>query len=251
MTWSFSRLKSFYNCPYEWKKVYIDWSKGEDGFFSEYGRFCHSIFEKFEKGELSSVELADYYVENFPLEVVHKAPPNKYVDIRQSFYDKGLEYFKNFTFNLSAYNQLGAEKKVLFKVGEYKFIGFIDLLLETKNKGEIVILDHKSATLHFKKNGEIYKSDEELFMEFKRQLYLYSIPIIEEYGHVEYLVWNMFKQGKIIRIPWKEEEYKEAIDWALETIHLIEKEENWYPNPELFYCNYMCGQRNKSCPYKP
>ena len=24
MKWSFSRLNSFYNCPYEWKRKYID-----------------------------------------------------------------------------------------------------------------------------------------------------------------------------------------------------------------------------------
>ena len=32
---------------------------------------------------------------------------------------------------------------------------------------------------------------------------------------------------------------------------MIENEEHWCPNPDFYYCNYLCGQRNHACEYKP
>ena len=61
----------------------------------------------------------------------------------------------------------------------------------------------------------------------------------------------MFKDQKWIEIPWVQEEYEEAIQWAKDTLELIEKEKEWRPNPDYYYCNYLCGQRNHSCEYKP
>lgn len=61
----------------------------------------------------------------------------------------------------------------------------------------------------------------------------------------------MFKDQKWIEIPWKREEYDEAIQWAKDTLELIEKEVLWLPNPDYYYCHYLCGQRNNACEYKP
>lgn len=97
---------------------------------------------------------------------------------------------------------------------------------------------------------KISKSDLDHFEEFKRQLYLYSKPIIEEYGAVDVLQWNMFKDQKFISIPWNEDEYTEAIKWALDTIDLIKKEEEWLPNPDFFYCHNLCSQRKNACEFK-
>ena len=250
MTWSFSRLNSFWGCKYEWKLHYIDCNRAENGFFSEFGSLMHEILEKYAKGELSLFELNQYYEEHFNEAIPHDAPPNKYVDIRQSYYEKGLEYLDNIDLLTEEYEVLGVEKKVTFQIDGRDFIGFIDLLLRHKETGEIVILDHKSASIKILKNGNISKSDQEHFKEFKRQLYLYSIPIIEEYGHVDSLKWNLFKEQKWIEIPWEQEDYDEAIQWARDTIAAISKETEWNPNPDLFYCRYLCGQRNAACEYK-
>ena len=61
----------------------------------------------------------------------------------------------------------------------------------------------------------------------------------------------MFKDQKWIEIPWKQEEYDEAIQWAKDTLKLIEKESLWLPNQDYYYCNYLCGQRNNACEFKP
>lgn len=251
MTWSFSRLNSFYNCPYEWKLRYIDCNKSENGFFGEYGSLIHKILEKYEKGELSLFELNDYYEEHFSENVPHDAPPNKYVDIKQSYYEKGLDYFNNIDLDLDKYEVLGVEKEVRFQIAGKDFVGYIDLLLKEKETGKIIILDHKSASIKILKNGKVSKSDQEHVREFIRQLCLYAIPIIEEYGHVDELWWNLFKDKNWLKMPFNKEDYDEAIQWAEDTLKLIEAEKEWLPNPDFYYCNYLCGHRNHACEYKP
>ena len=251
MTWSFSRLNSFYNCPYEWKLRYIDCNKSENGFFGEYGSLIHKILEKYEKGELSLFELNDYYEEHFSENVPHDAPPNKYVDIKQSYYEKGLDYFNNIDLDLDKYEVLGVEKEVRFQIPGKDFIGYIDLLLKEKETGKIIILDHKSASIKILKNGKVSKSEQEHVREFIRQLCLYAIPVIEEYGHVDELWWNLFKDKNWLKMPFNKEDYDEAIQWAEDTLKLIETEKEWLPNPDFYYCNYLCGQRNHACEYKP
>ena len=251
MTWSFSRLNSFYNCPYEWRLHYMDCNKSENGFFGEYGSLIHKILEKYEKGELSLFELNDYYEEHFSESVPHDAPPNKYVDIKQSYYEKGLDYFNNIDLDLDKYEVLGVEKEVRFQIAGKDFVGYIDLLLKEKETGKIIILDHKSASIKILKNGKVSKSDQEHVREFIRQLCLYAIPIIEEYGHVDELWWNLFKDKNWLKMPFNKEDYDEAIQWAEDTLKLIEAEKQWLPNnSSSYYCNYLCGQRNNACEYK-
>lgn len=251
MTWSFSRLNSFYNCPYEWYEKYIECQMGENGFFGEFGGCCHKVLEKYEKGEISIFEISEEYERLFSEMVVHDAPPNKYVDIRQSYYDKGLDYFDNIDLDLEDYEILGVEKQVRFRVADKDFIGYIDLLLREKDTGKIIILDHKSASIKFLKNGKVSKSDQAHMREFIRQLCLYAKPVIEEYGRVDELWWNLFKDKKWLKIPFETADYDEAMNWAKETINLIENETEFACNPDAYYCWNLCSQRNNACPYKP
>ena len=244
MTWSFSRLNSFYNCKYEWKLNYIDCEESRDNAFSQFGTLVHEGNEKFEKGELDIFSVVDWYEENFDEYVTERFPYNVYKDLRESYYQAGLEYFENIDLMLDVCQVLGIEKKVKFDIDGVPFIGYIDLLLRDKESGEITILDHKSASLKFLKNGKISKTDEAHFLEFKRQLYLYSKAVKEKYGRVDKLQWNMFRDRRQIVIPWDENEYEEAISWAKDTVEAIKAEENWEQNYNKFYCDYMCGMRD-------
>lgn len=252
MLWSFSRLNSFYNCPYEWYEKYIMCQYGDTNFFSEFGTCCHETLEKYAKGQISLFEISETYEKEFEKTVRCDAPVNKYVDIKQSYYDKGLDYFDNIDLNLDDYEVLGVEKEVRFKIDDKDFIGYIDLLLKEKETGKIIILDHKSASIKFLKNGNVSKKDQARVREFIRQLQLYSIAVIEEYGHVDELWWNLFKDRNWLKINWTKEDYDEAVKWAKDTIELI-KNEKEYPcnNTSYYYCNYLCSQRNNACPYKP
>ena len=152
---------------------------------------------------------------------------------------------------LDEYNIMGVEKKVEFKIDKYPFIGFIDLFLQDPTDGKFILCDHKSSSIKILKSGAISKSDQEHFLDFKRQQYLYCKPIIEEYGDgcIKELWWNMFRDRNWIKIPFDKNEYQEALDWALNTIHEIENETEWLPNSDFFYCNYLCGING--CEYKP
>lgn len=242
--WSFSRLNSYYSgCPLEFKRHYIDCEPSKQGFYGAAGGFAHSILEQYAKSKLDIWDLSPYFEEHFTEEVPYDAPPNKYKDIRQDWYDKVLDYFDNIDLPLDKYQVIGVEKQVDFMIDKYPFVGFIDLFLKDPADGKFILCDHKSSTIKKLKSGAISKTDQDHFLAFKRQQYLYSKPIIEEYGEgcIKELWWNMFKDRDWIKIPFSKEEYQEAIDWALDTIHKIENETEWLPNPEFFYCNYLCS----------
>lgn len=254
MTYSFSRLNSFYTCPYEWHRVYIDCDEKDNSAMAQFGSLMHSILEMYAKGELEVFELSQYYMDHFNDVVTYDFPPNKYIDMRQKYYDAGLDYLDNIDLDLDSYNILGVEKKVEFKINKYDCIGFIDLLLQDKKSGEIIILDHKSASIGVLKSGKIAKKDREHFDQFKKQLYLYAKPVIQEYGRVDKLKWNMFRDQKYIEIPFDQKEYEESLQWAEDTIKLIEAETEWGLNQEFvkareedkyppFYCMNLCSQR--------
>ncbi|MCM1168281.1 MAG: PD-(D/E)XK nuclease family protein, partial [Ruminococcus sp.] len=213
--------------------------------------FMHKILEKYAKNELSIFEMPMYYEEHYAENITYPAPPNNYVDIGQSYYDKGLDFLENIDLDLENYEILGVEKEVHFTIGKYKMVGFIDLLLREKEAGKIIILDHKSASIKFLKNGEISKSCKEHFRSFVRQLCLYAKPTIEEYGRVDELWWNLFKERKWIKIQFTESDYNEAIKWVEDTIKAIENDVLWCPNPDDYFCRNLCDMRNKACEYKP
>lgn len=251
MVWSFSRLSSYHQCPYGFYLKYIECNQGEPNFFGQYGSLIHTILEKYEKEELSLFEISQYYEENFDRAVTCDAPKNKYVDIRQSYYEKGLEYLDNIDLMLDKYEILGVEKEVTFNIGGYEMIGYIDLLLRDKETQEITVLDHKSGSIKFKKNGEVSKTEYEHVLGFKRQLYLYSIAVIEEYKvKPRYLQWNLFKDRKWLTIDFKDEEFEDAKKWAEDTVKAIEKETAWLPSPSQYFCYNICDMRNCACEYK-
>ena len=260
MRYSFSRLTSFDTCPYEWHRVYVDCADKDGSAFAQFGSLMHEILEKYVKGELSIFEISQFYIDHFDDYVTCDFPPNKYVDMRDKYYNAGLEYLDNIDLDLERYEVLGVEREVQFTVGKYDCIGFIDLLLRDKETDEIIILDHKSASIKILKNGQISKKDVDHFDSFKKQLYLYAMPILEEYGHVDKLKWNLFREKQYLEIPFDTNEYHESIKWAEDTIKRIESETEWDINPELvkaqldhkyppFYCTQLCSQRN-TCPYK-
>ena len=250
MTWSFSRLN--YTCLYEWYLHYLCDEPSEDNFFSQYGSFIHEILEKYANGEIPVYELSQYYEEHFCDYVSEDAPANKYKDIKEDYYYKGLDYLDNIDLILDNYEVLGVEKRVDFTVGNIQMVGFIDLLLRDKETGKITVLDHKSASLKILKNGSISKTDAAHFLEFKRQLYLYSKAVIEEYGHVDELRWNLFKDKNWIAIPFDENEYSEALTWAEATANKISQITEWDPPDDCgknnYYCQNLCGQRH-NCMY--
>lgn len=201
MIWSYSRLDSFATCPYAWQRHYLENEPGESNAYAEFGSLVHKVIEMYAKGELQKEDLPDYYEFLFETEINTDFPyPSE--ETKEKYFIQGYEYFQDFPIDLQLYDVLGVEKDVHFKIEGHDFIGFIDLLLRDKNTGEITVLDNKSATLKFKKNGEVSKTDLWHLEKFKRQLYLYTKPVIEEFGKVDWISWNLFRVPKIYRVPF-------------------------------------------------
>ena len=120
MLWSYSRITTFEDCRYCFLLKYIKKIKGtERKFFADYGSFLHLIIQKYLTGELKKDELVGYYLLNFKENVVGKAPT---YSIFQNYFKQGIAYLKNITFPKEKI--IGVEEKVLFDLGDKKFVGF-------------------------------------------------------------------------------------------------------------------------------
>lgn len=247
MNWSFSRLNSFHTCKWMWFLSYMlneeEKEKynvyNENKFFALYGTFAHSIFEKYNKGELELFQLYDYCNDNFETEIPVSAPPNKYVDIYDSYKNRLLNYFKEYDGNenevVFSENEISYDIQ-LTKNKSIKFHGFIDLLLKDKD-GNLIIQDYKSKS--------DFKNDNE-YKEYLRQLLLYAEGVYALYNqYPKFLSFDMFKIGKKYKSKFKKSDLVEAIKWVKNTIKKI-YDETEFPtmcdNPQNdFFCRYVCG----------
>jgi hypothetical protein len=246
--WSFSRIQSFDQCPYGWKMRYLEERMGTPNAYAQYGSFVHSILEKYFKGKLNIFELSGYYIENFKEYVTEDFPKHKYVDLAKSYFDKGLEYFNRFD-GLEQYKILGIEEKIKINIDGYNFTGYIDLLAENEDGG-IEVIDHKSRDLKERSGkGKVTKSDMELD-EYLRQLYLYSIAVFEKYEiYPKYLNFNVFRSNVWIREPFDFHKLCDSKRWFIDTIHNIEKETEFKPKPDKFFCRHLCDFRHECEPF--
>lgn len=233
MVWSFSRLNGFHGCKHSWYRTYILKEKGEGNSFAEYGSMVHEIFERYANGELEVYELVDEFDKQYESKV-WDFPPNKYVDLSESYKNQGIEYFTSFD-GFDEYKILGTEKKIEFEINGYKILGYIDSLLEDKDDN-LIIQDYKSKA---KFKSKLEKK------EYARQLYIYALPIIDEYKkYPSKLIFNMFRKGEIVEIPFNKKDLEEAKKWVLDTIDAISKEEKFEATVNNFFCGQLCNHRS-------
>lgn len=236
--YSFSKLSSFYTCKYGYQLRYIEGNKGIGNAFSSYGSFVHELMEGYAKGETALSALPDIYEWEFDDKIPEKFPYNKYVDLRESYYNQGLEFLKNFE-GYDGIEILGVEKEFELPIDDWMFVGVIDLIY--RDETGIVIKDYKSKGA--------FKNKTELF-EYSRQLYLYSMYIKEQYGEfpsrIEFL---MFRKNTPIKVPFDIEAYNEAISWAKNAVSEIRECWDFEPKCDEFYAQNLCNHR-EYCKYK-
>lgn len=245
--WSYSRLSSFSSCPYGWYLHYIEQEPEEDNWYAVHGSLVHEILEAIANKEMSLDEASMYYADHYDdnLEYISEK-------IKDSTYEKCSDFFATYDFNYLKDNEVvGAEVHLPFTIGDSDFHCYIDLLLKNKD-GEYIIFDYKSSAYPFKKNGkDLLKSQENIFQDHKRQLYLYAEAVKQNYGKYPIeLSWLHFKDSKVASIPFDMQNLEETVNWAKKNIEEITKEEEFPPNLNNFImCNSLCGYRH-SCLYK-
>lgn len=238
MTWSYSRLTAFEDCPYGWFLKYIEGLPSESNFFAEYGSFIHKILQMFYDGELSKNQLPLYYLDQFSKEI--KAMPPK-ATTWNNYYSQGYRYLSSFKPVCKKPN--GVERKVQFEVSGKLFTGIVDLDFQD---GELCIVDHKSRIF----KGRKTKKESATLDSYLRQLYLYAIPIYEIYHkYPDKLGFNCFRSQEMIWEPFRFGELQKTKSWVAELIAAIERTSQWNPNPDYFRCRYLCDMR-EHCIYK-
>lgn len=234
MKWSYSRIGTYDSCPHGFFLKYIDGIKGEDKFYSSYGSFVHKIIEQHYIEGLTSDQMLTRFLDGFSDNVKGKRPKQSTVN---GYIEKGKYYFKNF--KEFPFNPVATELKVEFEIGGVSFIGFIDFLGE--RDGEFYIVDNKSRELKPRScKGQPTAKDAELDVML-RQLYLYSEGVKQKFGkYPKALCFNCFKNGEFIIEPFCDEKLEEAKAWALESIRQISEDDEFYPQYDYFYCNWIC-----------
>lgn len=237
MTWSFSRIKTFSDCPYQWFLKYIHHSEEIPQFYASYGKFMHKIIEKYYRGDLPKSDMKLYFLLNFSKEVEGDRPS---ASIVENYVNKGLKYIEGFA--EFPYECIDVEKKIYFEIDGIKFVAILDFIGKDKD-GNIIIIDNKSRDLKPRGKKKRTKNDDEID-EMLVQLYLYSVAILSEYGKLPTkLCFNCFKNGAFIEEDFDETKFEKAKEWAMKTVEEIAsvEEEDFKPDIEFFRCCYLCG----------
>lgn len=246
MTWSFSRLTAYTRCPYKFYLIYLEKEERESKFHAEYGKYIHEILERYFKKDLSEQGCLDYYISNFEYEITAYIKEST----REKLFMAGIDYFSTLEWDDSDLDILKVEGEVRFNIGKFKFIGYIDVLLRNKRNGDIILRDHKSGESPIGKRGWVLKNKEEEYRDHKRQLYLYSIAVFNEYGYYpKYLEWNYPRNKTKHRIEFNEVELNDAKDWALKTLGNIYKDKLFNPVINYLNCYMLCDVCNH-CEYR-
>lgn len=236
---------SFKKCKYKFYLIYIEKVDKRQKFYAAYGKFIHSILEKYFRREFTEQECLDYYIENFEYEVVEDVKEST----REKLFMAGIDYFSQLEWTYSDYEVLGVEKKVHFKIGKYKFIGFIDVLLRHKITGEITVLDHKTGEFPLGKKGFVLKNKIEDYENYKRQMYLYSLAVFNEYGvYPTNLKWNYTRSCQELILPFLLDEYEATQNFILDIISEIIKEKKFDAEPNYVNCKMLCDVEDE-CEY--
>lgn len=244
MRWSYSRIKSYEQCPYGWYLHYLLFPNvpGEEKFYASFGSFVHSLIERYYRGELKEAELPIQYLIHYMAEVKGELPSG---GVAERYIGDGARYFSSF--QPFPFQQLGVEERAEFQIGGKPFLGFIDYLGE--KDGEIYLVDNKARDLKPRSKRAKPTGNDKTLDDMLRQLYLYSVYVKEKYGvFPKELCFNCYRTGTFIREPFREEKYEEAKSWAVNNISAIEETQGFPPNRNYFFCKWLCGESGR-CKY--
>ena len=237
--WSFSSVNSFQTCRLGFKMSYIDGKEREDNIFGNFGTLCHLVLEKFFLGELEVWDLLDYYKDNFDKFIVSMPPafPKNMLDI---YYQAGLKYFDNFSFDKSNYEVIVVEETIDSEYHGFDLVTKPDLILKELSTGEHHLIDFKTAKL--KKSS---KDKKKQLANYMNQFNLYSYFFeLEKKIHIDkIIIWFIRDNVEIVKevIP---SNVQNTLNWFENTIDKAINEEEWNAKDNGYFCSEICSMRN-------
>lgn len=248
-SYSYSKLKSFYNCKYYYYINYFEKSLPRESHgTSEFGSLVHDILEKYSRGELESYELLPYYEEHYndcvKSSFILRMSKDYSIDMENKYYESGKKFLSDF--EGWDYKVVDVEQSFdLPYKDKFKINGRIDMICEDDN-GNLIVVDHKSKA-RWKNKAEK--------KEYEKQLYFYSYAIKQTYGkYPKKMAFNMFRSNHWEWFDFNLKEFRSVMRWAEETVEEIESEMDFSPPDRIlsgefdFFCSNFCSYRN-SCKY--
>jgi hypothetical protein len=227
------------SCKLSYRYRYIDKIPGHGNWFSSFGTFAHLILELVDRGKIRPEDAYKVWVSHYGKRVLSQHPHS--FPWMLKWYDGVSDFF--FSFKGWRTKATHIEHYIEVDRGSYILRGYIDRG-SIDSDGRVILTDHKSSNPFTKED----------LAKKRRQLYLYSAHIKEETGNFpSKLIFNFFRKGEFITIPFNESEYNEAWAWADATVAEIEKAiadtDTEYPaSPSPFFCQNICDFR-ATCPH--
>ena len=210
-------------------------------FYASYGKFIHSLIERYYRGELTKEELPSAFLLGFSSEVQGERPSP---ELSRKYLSLGTEYFRNF--QPFPFKSLGIEQELRFSVDGLNFLAFVDYIGE--RDGKLAVIDHKSRDLKPRSARKKPTLKDQELDDMLRQLYLYSYGIKQACGEFpDVLCFNCFKNGQFIEEPFDKNACEAALDWAKREIDEILQEEDFHPWIDYYPCRWLCGLHHKCC----
>lgn len=236
-TWSYSRIKCFEQCKWQFFLKYIRGCQEEDTFFASYGSFMHEIIESYYTKGLTNDEMLEEFLINYQDKVVGRPPKNVK---RESYLQKGIAYIESF--KPFPYEMVAVEERINFDINGIPFVGFVDYLGE--KDGEFYIVDNKSRDLKPRSGRATPTKSDEVLDDMLVQLYIYAHAVMQKYGKLPTaLCFNCFKTQQFIIEPFDELKYQKALQWATESVGMIEDYVEFYEKSyyDYYQCSFLCG----------
>lgn len=210
--WSYSKLDVACSCPFAFKKIYLDHCKEAENPFAQVGTLCHDLLAQYELGKLASYDLLPLFAKRAQKEVTAEWPVFP-LDLADRTFAKISAYFRRFS-GFKFRRILLVEEKIVGTVSGRPFSGVLDLVAEDE-QGRIVIVDHKSSGMSEYRGRRL--------RHHARQLFLYAHLLRQRFLlETDAVVFNLFKEGEWIEIPWTKAAEEEAISWATGIMAAVE-----------------------------
>ena len=240
MTWSYSRVSAFEDCPYRWFLRYIAKEEEAPMFYSSYGKFAHRLFQMYYLGVWSRLELSERFLLGFSESVLGERPSDATV---KKYIADGVACFS--ALPLRPMKTVAVEDEIRFTVRGKPFICFVDYIGST-DKG-LCVVDHKSRSIE--PGAETKKRYAQEVDENFRQLNLYAEAVRQKYGrYPETLAVNYFRTGNFVERQFDESAVGRTLDEMRKQIAHIETVNSFPPDREYFKCRWICGYHDR-CVY--